>query len=225
MAKVRSSLVDDVPEQAMVDKCQSIHPLDGGYSGYIETLEDIRGYVDSKSALTKEDLKSWYRRKYGPGNADTGINSLFRSGLLAEDDNRIECMFPKGRSRNRRVVEIINDHVVYVLDMLNEARYGATEKKLHELGRSKHGLERPDSNQIRWRRGWLQSARFLEHRDRKLYATKLGQTILDGYFDHPASRPRPVNDAEFGGGGEGVNHRTLKEVCLQYCSESHGMPS
>ena len=43
-------------------KAKSIHPLNGGYDGYIETLERVRNYVDSKSALTKKDLKSWYSK-------------------------------------------------------------------------------------------------------------------------------------------------------------------
>ena len=201
---------------------QSIHPLDGGYGGYIETLEDIRSYIDSEPASTREDLRSWYCKKYGPGNATTGINSLFRSGLLAEDDGHIECMFPKGRSRNRRVVEIIHDHVVYVLDMLNEARDGATYEHLHKIGKRKYGLgNKSNINQIWWRRGWLESAQVLEHRDGQLYATNLGRKILDehfGAFPQSRTRKRPrtpkESSTEFGGKGEGMNHRTLKEyVC------------
>lgn len=207
-----------VREQAMV---QSIHPLDGGYGGYIETLEDIRSYIDSEPASTREDLRSWYCKKYGPGNATTGINSLFRSGLLAEDDGHIECMFPKGRSRNRRVVKIINDHVVYVLDMLNEARNGATYEYLHDIGKTKYGLsDRSNINQIWWRRGWLESAKVLEDREGQFFAADLGRKILDEHFGaspRPRTRKRATpkeSSAEFGGKGEGVNHRTLKEyVC------------
>lgn len=205
----------------MADKRKSIHPLDGGYGGYIETLEDIRSYIDSESASKREDLRSWYCKEYGPGNATSGINSLFRSGLLAEDDGHIECMFPKGRSRNRRVVEIINDHIVYFLDMLNEARDGATYEHLHEVGKTKYGLsDRSNINQIWWRRGWLESAKVLQDRDGQFFATDLGRKILDEHFGIPAvkgtkaSKNTKVNPAEFGGKGEGADHRTLKEyVC------------
>ena len=212
-------------ERAVVDKAKSIHPLDGGYSGYIDTLEDIRSYVTGKSALTKEGLKSWYSERYGPGNAISGINSLFKSGLLAEDGGRIKCMFPRGNRRNRRVLEIVNDHVVYVLDMLNETRGGATNEDLHKIGKEQYGLsDSSNINQIWWRRGWLESAKVLEKRDGRLYATDLGCKILDEHFGPrtsarssrlapPPNAPR-VNDAEFGGKGEGLNHRTLKEyVC------------
>lgn len=122
-------------------KSQSIHPLHGGYGGYIETLEKVRRYVDDSKPATREELISWYSENIGRG-MKVGIHSLFRSGLLEEDDGRIKrVLLPRGKvHRNRRVVEIINDHVVYILDMLNEARDGATIERLHELGKSKYGL-------------------------------------------------------------------------------------
>ena len=202
------------------DKSKSIQPLDGGYDGYIETLEDIRAYVESRSSLTREQLKSWYSKQYriGATTSDAYINSIFRSGLLKERGGRIKCMFPKGKGkrRDRRVVEIINENIAYVLDMLHEAREGATEEHLHKLGKSKYGLgRRSNINQIWWRRGWLQSARFMKRRDGQLYATKLGRTVLDEHFDRrtavDATNGAGVNRGEFSGKGEGPNHQTLKE--------------
>ena len=205
------------------DKSKSIQPLDGGYGGYIETLEGVRNYVDSKSTLTRERLKSWYSKKYRTGTktSDAYMNSLFRSGLLREHGGRIECTFPDGMRRYRRIIEIIDGNIVYVLDMLYEAQEGATEERLHKLGKSKYGLSKKSNvNQIWWRRGWLQSARLLERREGKLYATKRGRTILDDRFDRRASRRRDaINASEFGGRGEGVNHRTLKEFVCRFAEK------
>ncbi len=206
-------------------KAKSIHPLNGGYDGYIETLEGIRNYVDSKSALTKKDLKSWYSKKYSPGIAVTGINSLFRSGLLAEENGRIKCNFPKGLCKNRQIIEVINAHVVYILDMLYEAREGATDKQLHERGK-KRGLSGGSNiREIWWRRGWLQSARLLRPGDdHRLYPTDLGRRLLDERFPTPVD---PANDAEvnpeeFGGKGEGRNHKTLKEYIYKVAANVCG---
>ena len=208
-------------------KAKSIHPLDGGYDGYIETLERVRSYVDSKSALTKEGLKSWYSKTYGPGNAVAGINSLFRSGLLAEENGRIKCSFPKGLRKNRQVIEIINAHVVYILDMLYEAREGATDEQLHARGK-KYGLTGGSNHQIWWRRGWLQSAKLLKPGDdHRLYPTDLGRRLLDERFPTPVD---PANDAEVnpkesGGEGEGRNHKTLKEYVYKVADKVCGAKS
>lgn len=207
----------------MVDKrgkSKSIQPLNGGYDGYIETLERIRAYVDSRSSLTRDQLKSWYSEQYwiGAKTSDAYMNSIFRSGLLKESGGRIKCAFPKGKGkrRDRRIVEIINENIAYVLDMLHKAREGATEEHLHRLGKNKYGLSRKSNiKEIRWRRGWLQSARFMKRRDGQLYATKLGRKVLDEHFDRrtavDAANDAGVNRAEFGGKGEGPNHQTLKK--------------
>ena len=204
-------------------KSRSIQPLDGGASAYMERLEEIRSFVNSKSTLTKDDLKFWYSKQHGKGIApdehrDKYIQSVFRSGLLQARSGRINCTFPRGQNRDRKVVRIIDDHILYFLEMLNDARDGATMRRLKELGKTKHDL---GGNEIQRRRDWLEATKALELRDdRKLYATSLGRKILD---DHPDFAPQAVrksgteandakvNDGEFGGPGEGPNHKTLKQ--------------
>lgn len=195
-------------------KRRSIQPLDGGASAYMEVLEEIRSFVDSKSTLTKDDLKIWYSKRYGKesDNREKYIQSLFRSGLLQQArGGRIKCTFPQGQNRDRKVIEIIDDHILYFLDMLNDARDGATMEHLKDLGKEKYEL---GSNEIWRRRYWLASAKTLELRDDgQLYASDLGRRILRERFGYRV-RPRrrqSVNAAEFGGQGEGSNHRTLKE--------------
>lgn len=197
-------------------KAQSIQPLHGGNKGHVKTLEDIRQHVDSKPALTVEDLKSWYSNKHRTTMkvSKPYMDSLFSSGLLEIRGGRIKCTFPEGKHRDRRVVEIIDENVVYVLEMLRDARDGKTEKQLHRLGK-KCGLTGDPQNQIQKRRGWLQSAQFLERRDGKLYATSRGRKLIDKHFSckstDDARSGSEDNPAEFGGEAEGSNHRTLKE--------------
>lgn len=202
-----------------------MQPLWGGYGTYIEELERIRRYIDKKPVLTKDDLIAWYFKRTAAARAY--INALFKYGLLKERDRGIECKFPRRNNRNRRIIEIINDHVVYVLDMLNEARDGATEEQLHEIGKKKYGLSKKSHiKEIRWRRGWLESAQVLELRgDKLLHPTELGRHVLDEHFgSSPPKSPRreSVNKAEFGGKGEGANHRTLKELVCSVAEEVCG---
>ena len=208
-------------------KAQSIQPLHGGNKGHIKTLEDIRQHIDSKPALTVEDLKSWYSNKHDTTMkvSKPYMDSLFSAGLLATRGGRIRCTFPEGRHRDRRIVEIIDENVVYILEMLRDASDGKTEKQLHKLGK-RCGLTGDPQNQIQKRRAWLQSAQFLERRDGKLYATPRGKELIRKHFgsksvddasndgeEDPdlAVVDEVVQDAEFGGEAEGSNHRTLKE--------------
>ena len=205
-----------------MSKVTTIQPLHGGNDGHIKTLEVIRQHVDAKPALTKAALVSWYslNAKDGKGttlkNSQLYMNSLFTSGLLVEiRGGRIKCTFPEGEHRDRRVVEIIDEHVVYILEMLRDVRDGKTEMQLQQLGR-RCGLYTNLGNQIQKRRGWLQSARLLERRkDGKLYATPRGRRLIREHFDpksvEDARNDAKENPAEFGGKGEGSNHRTLKE--------------
>ncbi len=201
-------------------KALSIQPLNGGFGGYIKTLVDIRGYVEAERPSTKEDLESWYAREFKTpiDNAQRYINSLVRCGLLKESDH-IECAFPRTKNRDRKIIETIDGKVEFILDMLNEARDGASEDELASLAKSKYGLT-SDIRQIQWRRGWLQSAGMLEKKDRRLYATDAGRKLLQERdarsVGSRASAPT-VNLAEFGGEGEGIEHKTLKEYVCENC--------
>ena len=223
-------------------KARAIQPLHGGFGGYIETLVDIRGYVEAERPSTKEDLESWYARRFKTpiDNAERYINSLFRCGLLTKESDHIVCAFPRNRHgaarhrlnrsiRDRKIIETIDDNVEFILDMLNEARDGASEDELASLAKSKYGLT-SNVGQIRQRRGWLQSAGMLEKKGKRLYATDAGRQLLQERDVRSAGSRTSVlvNRAEFGGEGEGVEHKTLKEYvhknCERILSEISGQP-
>ena len=216
-------------------KALTIQPLHGGNDGHLKTLEDIREYVDRNWPLTKEDLVSWYSLnvKHGKGNrkgtsltnSELYMNSLLKCGLLVETRGGvIECTFPRGKRRNRRVVEIIDEKIVYFLEMLRDARDGKTEKQLHKLAK-KCGLTSDLKNGIQKRRGWLQSAQLLKRRDGKLYATPRGKKLIRKHFPELVDDARDdakENPAEFGGKGEGPKHRTLKEYVYKVAEKVCG---
>ena len=203
-----------------VGKYRSILPLDGGYENYIKTLVVIRKYVKAERP-SKEDLKSWYAQRFNATDrvAKDYVNSLFRCGLLKKEGDHIECAFPRSRDRDRRIIETIDDRVEFISDMLREARDGISEEELASLAESKYGLA-SNIDQIHQRRGWLQSAGMLEIRDRRLYTTDAGLRLLqerDGLSGGSRTSVPPINRAEFGGKGEGVEHKTLKEYVYKNC--------
>lgn len=140
------------------NRSMSIQPLDGGYRGYIGTLDNVRDGLEAENIRTKGDLISWYMREYNTteGTVRPYINSLFRCGLLARRDVGIECTFPKRNRKYQRIIEIIDSKIVFVLDMLYETCGGASDEDLHDIGKRKYELSVSSNvNQIWWRRdGW-----------------------------------------------------------------------
>lgn len=208
-------------------KAKSIQPLDGGYDGYIETLDKVRDYVEGEQPRMRDGLVGWYRQEFDAAEnaARPYINSLFRCGLLKDGSTHVECTFPRRRNQAQRIIEIIDNNIVFILDMLHSASAGASEEELHDVGKSKHGLgPKSNVNQIWWRRGWLQSAGMLERRDGLMFPTGAGLELLRNHgFDMSNSsagdRKGPINSAEFGGRGEGLEHKTLKELVHENCGK------
>ena len=208
--------------EGKVRKALSIQPLDGGYRGYIETLDNVRD--NAGNFRTRKDLISWYMQEYGTSEAtaEPYMNSLFRCGLLEEGSNGIEFAFPRRNRKAQRIIEIIDSRIVFFLDMLSEACGGASDKRLHDIGKRKYQLSaKSNVNQIWWRRGWLESAGMLELRDGLLQPTGAGLELLrENKFKVPTLREQaegPVHSAEFGGKGEGAEHKTLKELVHKDC--------
>ena len=213
-------------------KARSIQPLDGGFDGYVVTLDQIRKHVQDCSSLTRDDLKRWYWQRYGLNRklkdghsfdttTDAYINSLFKSGLLVErKDGAIGCRrLPRNsEKKNIRVVEIVDGNVVFVLGMLEAAREWTTEDNLLKVAKEKHRLDL-SVQQIRHRRGWLQSAGMLEAyaaKDKRFRATLAARRLLVDELNAP---PSAVNPTEFSGGGEGEEHRKLKEHVHEHCED------
>ena len=211
-----------------MSRARTIQPLHGRYTGYIDTFDAICKYIHTNAVLTKEDLESWYETE----NATTKktaikyVNSLVRCGLLAKDGDSIRCRFspPRARNRkakNRKIIETIDRHVVFIIDILDEARLGVAKDSLLRIGKTKHRLS---ATGVANRRGWLQSAGMLAELPRgALRTTKAGLELLTS-VDEPASLA-DTNPAEFGGHGEGAEHKKLKRYVGQNCRSILGTKS
>ena len=191
-------------------KSKSIRPLDGGFSKYISTLDEIIEYVEHTPSLTKDDLKHWYWKNHpkwrvGPPRGrraratgrrydDTTkayIDSLFRCGLLVEVSKGVRCKIAvRERDKKRKIIETINENVEFILDMLRGAKDGVTVDDLKKQAAEEHKLDL-DKNQILFRRGWLESAQMLEISGGELRATLDGKRLLGLDSREPAAKPKP----------------------------------
>ena len=205
--------------QQSTKKDKDVKPLDGGSGNYIATLDDIRQYVDENEVLTRNDLKHWYWknhsrwRAHGEGNrrpdkgrfdstTDAYVNFLFKCGLLkgGDDEGRIQCNFPKIRGKNRKVIEAIDDKILFVVDMLEEEPI--TVGHFMDMDICKTYWDRPKTrgNQIRHRIGWLESTGMIQSYGNGLFRTTAdGVQLLRDRRDRPSPGPSPENVAEFDG--------------------------
>lgn len=225
----------------MVEKRKSVDPLDGGYGNYISTLDEIRKHVDQTSMLTEDDLKHWYwenhpnwraRQGASPRAVNAGgrfddttkayINFLFRCGLLEQAENGpkgIRCSFPMGKNKSKKIIEKIDSTHVFILDMLKEAKEWIAEDDLIGIAREKYNLSL-SINQIRFRRGWLQSAGMVDARGNDLRTTHDGMQLLgDGFNPPPLARQSTTG---LGSGGEGDEHKAMKQFVCENCDEILG---
>ena len=183
-------------------KWKSIKPI----KDYFDGLEAIQARVEM-GRCRERTLRRWYGNVFDV-TATTSrdyINSLQKCGLLVSERRTgyLECEFDS-RMRNwkEEVIMIIDRNVHFILDMVTACEGGASERQLLKIGRSKYGLsDRCNESEITNRSGWLKSAGMLERRAGKFWATDRGRDLL-------------INPKEYGGRGEGLEHRTLKEyVC------------
>ena len=184
---------------------------------YIKAFEVIYGAVLSVPLDTKGELTKWYTKEHKTDEltASGYVNTLFNSGLLQEGEKGIECP-PYARQRStfsRKIIETLDRNVVFVVEILEVARDGATQGEIAELGKRTYGVS---NREISYRKGWLRAAGMLESSRGVLRTTEKGERLLGG--DVPPSLPplrqtpiREVKRTEFGGKGEGFEHKTLKE--------------
>ena len=197
-----------------------VHVGDEPERDYITAFMAICDAILSVPLETKESLTQWYenRHKTTPNAASDYVNTLFSGGLLRDDENGIACPFDvRSRGASRKIIEALDRNVVFVVGMLEATRDGATQQEVMAQGKELYGLS---AQEISYRKGWLRSAEMLEHRQQKLWTTEKGKRLLnkDGLAGTDSIRPKPVRDTnrrEFGGKGEGREHKTLKEYVKQ----------
>lgn len=216
-----------------------VQPLDGGYKNYISTLEKICKYVNKTESLSRDKLKNWYWKKHREwqahnrsgdrrprndgdsfdGTTSNYINFLFRCGLLKENGKKIQCTFLRVKDKNRKIIEIMNENIYYILDMLEKAKEPTTVDDLMKDATL-------SENQILFRRGWLESAGMVEvvkAKGNKLRTTSVGKQFLKNhgkeFLDDGLPELSARNPAEYNGRGEGPEHKKLKEYVCSHCAE------
>ena len=176
-------------------RLKSVHPLPGGYDGYLQTLEQILRWA-AASGPDRDDLKTWIRSEFDVAetNALQSRDFLIRSSILRETDGKIAPGVWATRwldSADRTlVIALLHSRVRFIGEMLVELREPQSIEQLRRVANSRYGMGWSTSAQLIRRRGWLQSAGMLREDERgKLVATDEGAAIVDRLQLHVPPAP------------------------------------
>jgi hypothetical protein len=187
-------LEDDEPEMqrsglptpfAWEDRRKSVYPLPGGYDGYLETLRRILHHVEERKP-NRTGLEKWMQETFDASDhsARMQLNFLERASLLAGHSDPVEITPPAShwlRTDDAAfLIGLLHSRIRFVGEMLLLLREVDSGERLLEKANERYGVGWNTRAQIDRRRGWLQSAGFLEvDEENRWQLTKAGAELCE----------------------------------------------
>lgn len=194
-----SSLPEVLPEE---QRRKSASSLAGGYGGYLHTLLQICNLVE-RVQPSKDNLVPLLQSELGISalSSKDAVGFLLSIYLLHE-----EAGYCRLGSWTRRwldnddagvVLALLHSQVRFIGEMLAELQKAPrSTPELRSIAHKEHRLKWDTNTQIDVRRGWLQSAGFIDvNADKKLTITAAGRTFLTRLRVPPAA-PGPAPTPE-----------------------------
>ena len=159
--------------------------MPGGYDSYLVSLRRVVEYVES-AAPTPEQLQSWMREELAitPGSAYARWRSLCRAGLFSVVDGRCRaapaCTTWLRDLDPAQLMEEIHRNIRFVGELLALLEVPLSAEALRDLANGRYQMGWQRLAQVNFRRGWLQSARMLDHENETgvLKRTAAGSALL-----------------------------------------------
>lgn len=176
--------------------------MPGGYSKYLSTLREICIVIDQEQLSSKPELIDLIQSVLAEAKSNNSkniVSFLLRTKLIQEEAGRyiIGCWTRRWLENNDPgiVIALIHSQVQFVGEMLPELQDAPrSTREVCSIAR-KYELEWESDKQINNRRGWLQSAEFIEINDKKLAITQAGRSFLGRLYATPPS-PGPMRPTE-----------------------------
>ena len=179
-----TQLNDNVPEPLPWEqRAKGTSPMPGGYSGYLDSLRRICGWVEG-SAGSFEELVAWMRGEFGISetSARTRLRFLETAGLIYRGDGvvRLEDRIRKWLEdrEDKMLIAVLHSRVRFVGEMLGELQEPKSAEQLRQIAAG-YGLDWERQTQINNRRGWLESANLITGSSQSLALTTDGQDLLN----------------------------------------------
>lgn len=194
-----SSIPEALPEE---ERSNSVHTLPGGYRGYLNSLRQICAVVERRQP-SKFELVSLLQSELAlsASYSKGAVWFLLRMELLLEEGGRCQVGNWTRRWLESNdagiVIALIHRRVRFIGDMLAELQIAArSTSELRSIANSKYGFSLTTDSNISYRRGWLQSAEFIEvDPDKKLSITEAGRAFLTR-LGGPPPPPGPIPDPD-----------------------------
>ncbi len=175
---------------------KSVYSLPGGYNGYLDTLRKIVAIVESYR-MSRETLVSRLQSELAISvlNSADVVRFLLRVGLLREVagychvGHWTERWLASGDSG--LLIALLHRRCRFIGEMLAELlKSPRSTSEMLAIAEKHYSLQWSASTQIDTRRGWLQSAGFIEVTwDRKLAITEAGTAFLSQLARGEPSKP------------------------------------
>ena len=174
-----------VPEVfSWTQRSKSVHPLPGGYDGYLDTLQVLLdALVDQRPAVS--DFPQVIKMLYAVTDNRAQLMASFLRKITVVVESR-GVAEPSAWAREWRdtgrhevIIGLLHSRVRFVGELLAETRQPRTVSQLLEIANERYGMSWSTQAQIARRRGWLQSAGYLTvDEDQRLLMTPAGEAFL-----------------------------------------------
>ena len=174
-----------VPEPfSWSQRSKSVHPLPGGYDGYLQALRALLDtLVDQRPAVNDfpQVVTELYSVTDNRANLMTSflkkITVVAESGGVAVPSEWASAW--RNTARNEIIIGLLHSRVRFVGEMLAETRQPRTVSQLLEIANVLYDMAWSTQAQIARRRGWLQSAGYLVvDENQRLSITPAGEAFL-----------------------------------------------
>lgn len=192
-----------VPEPlAWAQRNKSVHPLPGGYDGYLVALRSLLdALLDQRPAVNDfpQVVKELYSVTENRANLMTSflkkITVVVESGGVAVPSDWARSWRDSGR--DEIIIGLLHSRVRFVGEMLAETRQPRTVSHLLEIANVLYEMSWSTQAQIARRRGWLQSAGYLiVDESQCLSITPAGEAFLSLIYVEPPVAARAAAVAE-----------------------------
>ncbi len=197
----------DIPQVWPWDRrFKGVWPLPGGHDGYLTWLEGLCRYIQDDRPQ-RDRLLDWLESTFSLSSksADHRVSLLLKVGLLEMDGGVCGVATPTQRwldSGDATVlIAQIHSRTKFIGEMLHEVKVAQDtsnalrRRDLLAVANERYGFGWTTTNQIDFRRGWLQSAKLITANSQKRFEiTQLGRALLDRLTLHEPTPAGAVTD-------------------------------